>query len=156
MRFPVLAASVLFLVCSACEPASSPGDLTIALETEDPRFEIFLDRSPSGPEAFASPAIALHLRIQPKAGWHIEPDAPTRLDLNPVPGIEVDSPLPGSPAEVASSADKIEFKIAYRIKDEGKRNRPGLSFESRLKFGVCRNGNLRCEIVNREIQIPIH
>jgi hypothetical protein len=156
MRISAFATIVLLVGCIGCEPASSPIDSKIALETEDPRFEIHLDRLGEAAGEVASPPRRLRLRVQPKTGWHIEPKAPTHLDLNPPKGIEVHSPPPGEGSETTSSAEKIEFSIVYRVTSGAATIKPGDSIEAHLKFGVCREGNLRCEIVNREIRIPLN
>ncbi len=157
MATGIALAGLVLVLLSACEPASAPAPILdhdgLALETEDPRFEIFLRPGPSRPGAHA-----LRLRLEPKSGWHMTPEAPTRLELSAGPGIEFDSPRQSGNDAVLSSEEIIEFAIEYRLGDDYDAS-DGASSEpfakSQLKFGVCRNDNPRCEIVKREFEIPL-
>jgi len=145
---------VLLFCIVACEPVStpphSPESDTLALETEDPRFKIFLRQEPAQADTHA-----LRLRLEPKSGWHMTPEAPTRLELSAPPGIEFNAPRQSGDDAVQSSEEAIEFAIEYRLKDDHGGTDPELSAKSHLKFGVCRNDNPRCEIVKRELEIPL-
>ena len=145
-------AAALFIACTACGPVPSLEDASLALESEDPRFEILLERSlPPAEDA----ARELRLRLLPKAGWHMTPEAPTLLELLAPPGVELDAPLQRGEDAVHSSEERIEFAVAYRVAAERAPTDSNAHVEGRLKFGVCRDGNPRCEIVRRELRIPL-
>jgi hypothetical protein len=152
MRRAMLGAVTLFIVCTACGPGPSLEGAVLALETEDPRFEILLE---SSLPAVAALGRELRLRIVPKAGWHMAPEAPTVLELSAPPGIELEAPIQRGEDAVHSSGESIEFAVAFRVSSERAPIDANTHVEGRMKFGVCRNESPRCEIVNRELQIPL-
>jgi hypothetical protein len=154
MRSAVLREISLFIVCvsAACGPGPSMEAATLALETEDPRFEILLE---SSLPASAAVTRELRLRLVSKTGWHMTPEAPTILDLAAPPGIELVAPLQRGEDAVSSSGASIEFAVAYRVVSERAASDANAHVEGRVKFGVCRNESPRCEIVHRELQIPL-
>ena len=160
MRLSTLAMIGLLIACGGCEPTSTPGVVHQVLESEDPRFRILLDGPRTEPTSGTSSASSpqLYLRILPKPGWHIEPKAPTRLDLklSADSDIETRSPIQTGEVEVSSSNESIEFAITYRIADASASSGAATSIDSHLTFGVCREGDLRCEIVNRDLRIPLN
>ena len=83
-------AIAVFIACIACGPAPTQEHTTLALETEDPRFQIFLE----GPLPLTKDATRRELRLSllPKIGWHMTPEAPTLLELSQASGIELDLP----------------------------------------------------------------
>ena len=148
--FRVALMGLVLVFCNvACEPASIPTPVLnndmLALEVADPRFKIFLGQGPSRPGLRT-----LRLRLEPKSGWHMTPEAPTRLELIAPKGVEFSAPRQSGDDAVQSSEEIIEFAIEYRLSDAHDRANPELSAASHLKFGVCRNDNPRCEIVGRE------
>jgi hypothetical protein len=146
-------AIAVFIACIACGPAPTQEHTTRALETEDPRFQILLE----GPLPLTKDATGreLRLRLLPKIGWHMTPEAPTLLELSETSGIELDVPLQRIEDAVHSSEERIEFAIAYHSPNGHAPDVSNPHLEARLKFGVCRNDNPRCEIVRREFQIPL-
>ncbi|MFP6654951.1 MAG: hypothetical protein VCB25_04940 [Myxococcota bacterium] len=153
-----LALIALIYLCASCDSASPPGSALRILENQDPRFEILLEGNRS-PTADARPSLStLTLRVLPKPGWHIESRAPTRLDLSPPPGVEINTPIRGGEDEMKSSPEAIEIEIAYRLVRLVETEFPTpaqASVDGHLTFGVCREGKLRCEIVHRDLQIPL-
>jgi hypothetical protein len=142
-------------VSASCDSASPPDSTLRILENEDPRFEIFLEEDQSAAVDSRPSLSTLALRVLPKPGWHIESRAPTRLDLSPPPGVEIHAPIRGGVDEMKSSAEAIEIEIAYRLVRTALPTPAKASVDGHLTFGVCREGKLRCEIVHRDLQIPL-
>jgi hypothetical protein len=152
MRNGMVRATALLIAFTACGPAPSLEDATLALETQDPRFEINLERPPS---PAANAARELRLRLRPKTGWHMTPQAPTLLELSALPGVEFDAPLQHGEDAVVSSEERLEFAVVYRVTAERAPASSTAYIEGHLTFGVCRNDRPRCEIVHRELRIPL-
>lgn len=146
------ATAILFIACTGCGSEPPMEAATLALETADPRFEILLESSL--PTAAAATR-ELRLRLVAKAGWHMEPAAPTTLELSAPPGIELEAALQRGEDAVHSSGESIEFAVDYRVAADHAPIDANTHVEGRVKFGVCRDENSRCEIVRRELQIPL-
>jgi hypothetical protein len=150
-RARFLVASLVACLALACGPGPSGEDTARAIETEDPRFEMWLASAPS---TTAGDAKAVRLRMDAKAGWHMTPEAPTQLDLSAPAGVELVAPSQRIADAVDSSPERLEFLIAYRLTPTQTALRD-VSVDGRLKFGICRDGKPRCEIVERKLRIPL-
>lgn len=151
IRRPALHATALLVGLTGCGPEAPREDASLALETRDPRFEIVVEGPLPGS---AETARELRLRLLPKPGWHMAPDAPTSLELSAPPGVELDAPLQRGEDAAHRSEERIEFALVYRLSFEPAAGSKAYA-DGRLTFGVCRDGKLRCEIVRRELEIPL-
>lgn len=135
--------AVLLLACAPEAPVTR-GPLPVA---EDGRYRITLL-----PPDWDQPAPGLELRVEPKPGWHIEPEAPARLELEPPPHVEFGNADLRSADAVALGADRLAFATEVRARPgaEG----PQLA-RGRVKFGLCRQDDEGCEIVRREVELPL-
>ena len=159
MRALALVAIALLLTYVGCDSAPTTENATVILESEDPRFRIMLEH-PQMTSTLSAPNKSLlqfHLRIQPKSGWHIEPNAPTHLGItsSPTLGRGTAGQTGEFGVEVVASKQLIDFSVASRHLAEGRSTKPDYAIDAHLTFGVCREGNLRCEIVNRDLRIPL-
>ena len=148
--------SARLLTCAAvvvgalgCEPneTGSSGSLV----AQDSRYRIVLTTQ-------ATPGTRngeLRLQMFPKSVWHIAPEAPAKLKLDPPPGIRFDVAELRSADAVSLDDSEIEFATGYRVEPGAESGTVSAIAHGQVKFGVCLENSEGCEIVRRDVDLHL-
>ena len=147
---------VLLLVCAiapvACEAQTAPAARTTAVVgvgvgegglAEEPGYTLDVEVSPQatrGQEAIA------HVRVQPRAPWHMNLDYPAKLHLRAPADVELAAPLLRKDDAQRFDDQALEFSVLFTPKAKGPR-----TIEAQLDFAVC--GDSACGPVSESLQL---
>ena len=112
----------------------------------DARYRLEVETTP--PPSSDMPG-ALLVRVEPREGWHIAPEAPASLVVEPEAGARVTPLSQKSEDARALSEQRLEFACRF---DPAPRDG---SASGRLKFGVCRDGDTGCAIVRLDLDLTL-
>ena len=91
----------------------------------------------------------LRVTMTASEGWHVEPDAPIRLDLEPS-GVRLEPAAFANQDAVVLTDEGFEFVAQLSADTSG----PGHA-KGRIKFGICEGPKEQCVIVRRDLEIPL-
>jgi hypothetical protein len=143
---------VLLLVCAvasvACEAQTAPAARTTAAAGEgglagEPGYTLDVELSPQatrGQEAIA------HVRVQPRAPWHMNLDYPAKLHLRAPADVELAAPLLRKDDAQRFDDQALEFSVLFTPNAKGPR-----TIEAQLDFAVC--GDSSCGPVSESLQL---
>ena len=131
------------LACGAA--SSSPADVDLG-GTVDSRYR--LTGAVVAGEPNASPQ--LRVRVEPRHGWHIAPEAPARLDLESSAGVRFPRERLTREDAAALDEEQLVFTTGFSVE-------PGAPVTARgqLKFGICEGEDQVCAIVRRDLDIAL-
>lgn len=140
------AAALLLANAALCAAAGCGGDDRGAHPLDpggerDARYEL---RVWANPAATPGAAEGLRVRIEPRGGWHLAPEAPAWLRLEEPAEMRLEPSFEGTEGAEAAA---LEFRAEYAA---GERRLRG-----QLKFGVCEDGDSRCAIVRRDLVVAL-
>jgi hypothetical protein len=140
------ASAALLLACSGEAPDATLSTDGLIVLAEESRYRI-VSRSVS-PEAASRPG-ELVVSVAASGGWHVEPEAPTQLELESS-GVRLEpSAFANEDARVLDSGG-FEFAAAIHAEAPGEGHARG-----QVKFGICEGPDEKCVIVRREVEIPL-
>jgi hypothetical protein len=143
---------VLLLICTvaavACEAQTAPAARTTAAAGEggsagEPGYTLDVELSPQatrGQEAIA------HVRVQPRAPWHMNLDYPAKLHLRAPADVELAAPLLRKDDAQRFDDQALEFSVLFTPNAKGPR-----TIEAQLDFAVC--GDSSCGPVSESLQL---
>jgi len=141
-RGALLGAAALALAVTSCGGADTGG----AELARDDHYRVTF-------EVEAPPSLdetgTLRLRVAPRGGWKVAPEAPVRLDLVAPDTLSFEPASPELP-EGAAGEDGFELVTLLRAYQSGSALARG-----RLRFGICEGPEAVCVAVDRELEIPI-
>lgn len=157
MLAPRSASTLLLLLAStigsvACEAqtAGPPAVQAAAKEagaeasaTEEPGYTVDVELAPQtarGREAIA------HVRVRPKAPWHMNLDYPAKLRLQAPADVELVAPVLRKDDAQRFDDQALEFSVLFTPKADGAR-----TIEGQLDFAVC--GDDACGAVTESLQL---
>ncbi len=112
----------------------------------DARYRLEVETTPPPNSDTAG---ALLVRVEPREGWHIAPEAPASLVIEPGAGAQV-TPLSQKSADArALSERRLEFACRFDPAPQDG------SARGRLKFGICRDGDTGCAIVRLDLDLSL-
>lgn len=140
-------ASLAALAVFACGGVESTST-SLEIPSQDERFRIELSR-PTG-----SASGQLRLRVEPRAKWKLVPESAARLETEAPPGFRFALPAQGSEDALTYTEERLEFGLDLQ-RATGKASAPPRDATAELKFGVCADKSLYCEIVNEHVTLPL-
>ncbi len=129
--------------CACGPPADSSEPIVVAAEA---RYRVLARASP--PSSAASRG-ELRVEVQTSGGWHIAPEAPARLELEPR-GVTLASTDLREEDKQSADEDGFVFATEVRALSPGHHAATG-----KLKFGICEGPKEKCVIVRRDLSIPV-
>lgn len=136
----------LALLAGSCALQDAPPSVE-GVAFQNARYQVTQEVRAAGGDA----ASLLRVRMQPGAGWHFADEAPVGLRLGSLPGYQFDAAEQRSGDALERSEQAIAFESGFRVAGGAK----GGALPARVKFGLCRDGDTRCEIIEREIELTL-
>jgi hypothetical protein len=141
-----LASTAAPIACDA-QPASPPASRVAAAEADagaaEPGYTLDVELSPRatrGQEAIA------HVRVHPKAPWHMNLEYPAKLRLRAPADVELVAPLLRKDDAQRFDDQALEFSVLFTPNARGPR-----TIEAELDFAVC--GDAACGPVTESIEL---
>lgn len=111
----------------------------------DARYELWVWASaPTPPNASGD----LRVRVELRPGWHLAPEAPASLRFEEADGVRVEPWLQRGDDGVELDRHTLEFVALYSVAGEPR-------IRGRLKFGLCEDGDERCAIIRRDLDLRL-
>lgn len=147
MRVRVIAFLALAaLACSVASEGPSNLESEALVVAEEKRYRIVAHAV--SPVSDHSPG-ELRVKMVASGGWHLEPEAPIRLDFEPSDVRLEPTSFANEDAHVLND-DSFEFVAQLHADASGDRYAKG-----KIKFGICEGPKEQCVIVRRDIEIPL-
>ncbi len=134
----------LWALCG-CSGEETAGRLLEPGGRSDARYELEVWTRPPAPPATSGD---LRVRVEPRPGWHLAPDAATWLRFEEAEGIQLEPSFQRGSTVLDRRA--LEFVAEYPGGDAGERRIRG-----QLKFGLCEDGDERCAIIRRDLDLRL-
>ena len=134
-------ALALAIACGGAD--GEPGPVALS-GLADARYDVRVELAPESGDG--SPA--LHVRVEPSPGWHLEPDAPATLALETAGRGRLEPARQRGEDALRRSEQVLEFAAA--VEGAG-----ALPVTGRLKFGICEGDAELCSIVRRDLAFTV-